>query len=102
MGVAPSTFSNGTLFFRGSFSSFTVYITAGGAGSFDGLLDGTDGELIGDMCEDCAYTWGGIFTTESGAQIPEGYDFQLDGVFEVDPAISNQDASWSHVKSLYR
>jgi len=100
--VAPSTFNNGELFFRGAFSSFTVYLTAGGAGSFDGLLDGVDGDLIDDMCEDCAYTWGGIFTTETGAQIPEGYDFQLDGEFEVDPAVSNQDASWSRVKSLYR
>jgi hypothetical protein len=100
--TAPSTFANGDLFFCGAFSSFTIFFTATGAGSFEGLLDGVAGELIGDVCNDCAYTWGGIFTAGTGAQIPDGYDFQLDGVFEVDPAISNVDATWSGVKRLYR
>ncbi len=101
-GTAPSTFNDGTLYFRGAFTSFTVFMSAAGAGSFEGNLDGVEGELIGDVCTDCAYSWGGIFSQEAGAQIPTGYDFQMDGVFEVDPAIGNDDATWSDLKSLYR
>lgn len=100
--TAPSTFGNGTLFFRGEFNDFTVFFTAAGSGSYEGNLNGIEGELIGGVCTGCAYTWGGIFTTGTGAQIPDGYDFQMDGVFEVDPAIADETATWSDVKTLYR
>ena len=37
----------------------------------------------------------------SGAQIPDGYDIQIDGVFEIERAVSTEDASWGSVKALF-
>ncbi len=41
--TAPATFTDGLLFFRGSFNDFTVFLTAAGAGSYEGHLDGLGG-----------------------------------------------------------
>ena len=57
--------------------------------------------LVRDVSEDCAYTWGGAFTNESGAQIPDGYDLQIDGLFELDGAVADEHSTWGDVKSLY-
>ncbi len=99
--TSPSTFTDGLLFFRGSFQDFTVYMGPDGSGSYEGHLDGLAGDVIEQICADCAYTWGGSFTPASGAQIPEGYDLQLDGVFQLDESVGNDRTTWSRVKSLY-
>ena len=99
--TSPSTFVDGTLFFKGSFSSLTVFLNAAGDGSYEGTLDGIGGTMIDDMCTGCVYTWGGNFTPPSGAQIPDGYDLQVDGVFEIERAVSTEEASWGSVKALF-
>ena len=99
--VSPATFSDGTLAFRGSFTSLTFYFTADGNGAYEGALNGLDGEVIDDVCSNCAYTWGGSFLLDAGAQIPDGYDMQLDGILELDGAVSNDISTWGGVKALY-
>jgi len=100
--TAPPTFVDGDLFFRGSFNDFTLFMTAAGGGSYEGTLNGLAGSLIDGPCSGCAYTWGGAFTTEAGALVPEGYLYQMDGVFEIEAAVASEDKSWDGVKSLYR
>lgn len=100
--VSPSTFTDGSLFFRGEFNYFDMYMTADGAGSFEGTLDGLAGEVIASVCNGCAYTVGGSFTEDVGAQIPEGYVYQMDGVFEIDPAVATETSNWGSVKALFR
>jgi len=99
--TSPSTFMDGTLFFKGSFNSMTLYLNPGGDGVYEGTLDGIGGTMIDDVCTGCVYTWGGNFTPPSGAQIPDGYDIQIDGVFEIEEAVSTEDYSWGSVKALF-
>jgi hypothetical protein len=99
--TSPSTFIDGTLFFLGSFNSMTLFLTTAGDGSYEGSLDGIGGTMIDDVCTGCVYTWGGNFTPPSGAQIPDGYDIQVDGVFEIEEAVSTEGASWGSVKALF-
>jgi len=101
-GVSPSTFADGSLFFSGQFTSFTMYFDgSGSSGSFSGTLDGVGGSIIDQMCTSCVYTWGGAFTMGASAQIPVGYDLQIDGVFEIDSAVDNEPTSWGSVKALF-
>ncbi len=99
--TVPSTFNNGLLLFRGSFIYMTMFMDPAGNGAYEGAFDGLLGEFLDDVCSDCAYTWGGAFTRTAGAQIPEGYDLQIDGVFELDGAVGNENSTWGDVKSLY-
>lgn len=99
--TAPSTFVDGTLFFKGSFVSMTMFLNPDGSGAYEGALDGLGGTMIDDVCTGCVYTWGGNFFGPSGAQIPDGYDLQVDGVFEIEEAVSTEETSWGSVKALF-
>ncbi len=99
--TSPSTFIDGSLFFRGSFNDMTMFLDPAGDGAYEGTLDGIEGEMIDSVCYGCVYTWGGNFTPPSGAQIPDGYDLQVDGVFEIDQAVSTEETTWGSVKALF-
>jgi hypothetical protein len=99
--TAPSTFVDGSLFFMGSFNSMTVFLSPAGDGAYEGTLNGLSGEVIDSVCTGCVYTWGGDFTPPSGAQIPDGYDLQIDGVFEIEAAVPTENSSWGSVKALF-
>ncbi len=99
--TSPSTFTDGILFFRGSFLDFAIYMAPDGSGSYEGHLDGLAGQVLDDVCADCVYTWGGAFAPAAGAQIPQGYDLQMDGVFQLDEAVADRPTTWGAVKSLY-
>jgi hypothetical protein len=99
--TSPSTFVDGSLFFRGSFNSLTIFLSPAGDGAYEGTLDGLSGEVIDSVCTGCVYTWGGNFTPPSGAQIPDGYDIQIDGVFDIEEAVSTENSSWGSVKALF-
>lgn len=99
--TSPATFVDGSLFFQGSFNYFTLYLTAAGNGAYEGTLDGLAGEVLSEVCQNCAYTWGGNFTQDAGAQIPDGYDIQMDGVFELDGAVADEASTWGDVKALF-
>jgi hypothetical protein len=100
-GTTPSTFTNGTLLFQGAFTDFTLILTAAGAGSYDGNIDGIGG-TVAELCTDCAYTFGGAFTSDTGAQIPDGYHLQIDGTLEVDSAVKTTQTGWGALKALYQ
>ncbi len=99
--TSPGTFSDGVLFFKGEFTYLTIFVNPVGNGVYEGALNGLEGEILNDVCSDCAYTWGGSFLKGTGALIPDGYDLQIDGLFELDGAVSNEQSTWSDVKSLY-
>jgi hypothetical protein len=99
--TSPSTFIDGILFFQGSFNAMTMFLNPDGSGAYEGTLDGIGGTMIDDVCTGCVYTWGGNFYGPSGAQILEGYDIQIDGVFEIEEAVSTEDSSWGSVKALF-
>ena len=100
-GTVPSTFTDGELVFSGDFTGFTVQLAASGAGVFEGWISGTGGSALAGPCANCAYTVSGIFTTDVGAQIPQGYDLQTDGTLEVESAVPTRDVSWGSFKQRY-
>ncbi len=100
-GSVPSTFTDGTLLFRGAFTSFTLIFTGPGAGTYEGNLDGVGGSAV-QLCSGCAYTFGGAFTRGTGAQVLEGYDLQIDGTLEVNRAVPRETTGWGALKALYR
>ena len=99
--TVPGTFVNGELVFEGAFTYFSLVMLPGG-GAFEGYLDGVGGSAIGQPCTNCAYTFGGTFTSDSGAQIPGGYDMQIDGVLDVESAVATETVSFGSLKTLYR
>lgn len=101
-GTVPGTFVNGDLLFEGAFTNFTLILQASGGGVFEGYLNATGGSALAGPCSNCAYTFAGAFTTPSGAQIPEGYDLQVDGVLEVESAVAVENVNWGSLKTLYR
>jgi hypothetical protein len=96
-----STFTDGTLIFAGEFSRFNLTLFGNGTGVYDGEIDGVGGTAA-QICTDCAYTFGGAFGRESGAQLPDGYDLQIDGTLEVDAAVSGNVATFGAVKALFQ
>ena len=100
--TAPGTFADGDLLFQGSFLNFVLVLNpTTGAGAYEGNLDGVGGTLISG-CSDCGYTWGGAFGEDSGAQLLEGWDLQIDGVLEINESIPTQETGWGAIKSMYR
>jgi hypothetical protein len=97
-----STFTNGSLLFEGNFTDFGLQLTASGIGVYEGTIDGVGGTsaAICDGLSDCAYTFGGAFQREI-AQVPDGYDLQIDGTLEVDSAVPTTVSSFGAVKSLF-
>jgi hypothetical protein len=100
-GTAPSTFIDGVLMLHASFTSFGMTVDPTGAGSYGGAADGISGELI-TACAGCIFTWGGSFTADIGAQVPEGYDLQLDGILDIDPTVPVEDQkAWGMLKATF-
>lgn len=99
-----STFTNGSLLFSGDFTEFVLQLTASGVGVYEGTIDGVGGTAatICDGLSDCAYTFGGAFNRDIGAQIPDGYDLQINGTLEVDAAVPTVQNSFGAIKSLYK
>jgi hypothetical protein len=100
--VEQSTFTNGALLFEGNFTDFALQLSASGFGVYEGTIDGVGGTsaALCDELADCAYTFGGAFQREI-AQVPDGYDLQIDGTLEVDAAVPATPTSFGAVKALY-
>lgn len=99
--TAPSTFIDGDLVFMGNFTSFTLVLQASGSGVFQGTIDATGGSALAGPCSDCSYTIAGTFSLLTGANIPAGYDLQVDGILDVDSAVDNENISWGELKSQF-
>jgi len=100
-GTVPATFTDGDLVFSGEFTSFTVVLQASGAGIFEGYIDGTGGSALAGPCTGCAYTFSGTFAAPTGANIPEGYDLQIDGVLEIESTVPTENMNWGSLKQLF-
>lgn len=98
-----TTFTNGSLLFSGDFTEFVLQLTASGIGVYEGTIDGVGGTAatICDGLSDCAYTFGGAFNRDVGAQIPDGYDLQINGTLEVDASVPTEPSSFGAIKSLF-
>lgn len=94
---------SGSLLFSGDFTDFSLTLNATGAGFYEGNIDGVGG-TVASLCDGgagCAYTFGGAFTRDTGAQMPDGYDLQIDGTLEVDAAVPTEILSFGAIKALY-
>ncbi len=100
-GTVPATFTDGDLIFSGAFTGFAINLLASGLGVFEGSIDGTGGSALAGPCASCAYTFAGTFATPTGAQIPEGYDLQVDGVLSVESAVGVETMNWGSLKQLF-
>lgn len=99
--TVPSTFIDGDLVFSGVFTAFAVTMLPSGVGVFEGLVDGTGGSALAGPCANCAYTFAGTFSAPTGAQVPAGYDLQVDGVLEVESAVAVETVNWGTLKQLF-
>ena len=60
------------------------------------------GSALATLCTGCAYGFGAVFTLASGAQIPEGYDIQVDGTLDINSAVPvAHDTTWGSLKARY-
>jgi len=100
-GTVPSTFTDGSLLFSGSFTSFSLSLLPSGAGIYEGMLNGTGGSALAYPCSGCAYTFAGTFGAPTNAQIPAGYDVQVDGTLELEGAVPVETMNWGSLKQLY-
>lgn len=99
--TVPSTFIDGDLVFSGAFTGFAVTLLPSGIGIFEGFVDGTGGSALAGPCANCAYTFAGTFTAPSGAQVPAGYDLQVDGVLEVESTVAIETVNWGTLKQMF-
>lgn len=99
--TVPATFIDGDLVFAGAFNGFALTLMPSGIGVFEGYVDGTGGSALAGPCSNCAYTFAGTFNASTGAQIPDGYDLQVDGVLEVESAVAVENVNWGSLKQLY-
>ncbi len=100
--TVPGSFTDGELIFAGQFTSFTLVMQSTGSGVFQGTLDATGGSALAGPCTGCSYTIAGAFSSLTGANIPSGYDVQVDGILEVEATVANETRSWGSVKTLFR
>lgn len=99
--TVPGTFVDGDLVFSGAFTAFTVSLLPSGVGIFEGYVDGTGGSALAGPCANCAYTFSGTFAAPTTAQIPEGYDLQVDGVLAVESTVGTEAVNWGSLKALF-
>lgn len=99
--TVPSTFTDGDLVFSGVFTGFVVTLLPSGVGIFEGIVDGTGGSALAGPCANCAYTFAGTFAAPTGAQLPAGYDLQVDGVLSVESAVAVETMNWGSLKGLF-
>ena len=59
------------------------------------------GSALAGPCANCAYTFAGTFTAPTGAQVPEGYDLQVDGGLVVESAVAVENVNWGSLKALF-
>ena len=99
--TVPGTFIDGDLVFSGAFTAFSVSLLPSGVGIFEGYVDGTGGSALAGPCANCAYTFSGTFAAPTAAQIPAGYDLQVDGVLAVESAVGTEALNWGSLKALF-
>lgn len=104
--TAPSTFTNGTLFLGGTFTSFFLYFDPStGSGAYEGnvVFNAGSGLAALNQLNANGYTFGGVLNTNaSGGNVPQGYDLQADGTIEVEVRVGVEQKSWSTIKDMYR
>lgn len=104
--TAPSSFTNGSLFLGGTFTSFFLFFDPStGTGAYEGNVVFTAGSGLTTLNQLNAngYTFGGVLNTNAaGGNVPQGYDLQVDGTIEVEVRIGVEDKTWGTIKDMYR
>jgi hypothetical protein len=101
--TSPATFTDGELYLRGVFTSFTLlYHSSLHTGSFEGTIDWTGGSQLNQMYPDPhGYALVGT-VAPTGTPVPLGYDLESVGQITFDPALPAEGQTWGQVKDLYR
>ena len=104
--TAPSSFTNGSLFLGGTFTSFFLFFDPStGSGAYEGnvVFNSGSGLTTLNQLNANGYTFGGVLDTNaSGGNVPQGYDLQVDGTIEVEVRVGVEDKTWSSIKDMYR
>jgi hypothetical protein len=100
--TAPLTFADGAIYLHGVFSSFyMIYYPALHVGNFEGYINWTIHPDIGELFDPLGNIFSGT-VDPLAAQVPDGYDLEMDGHVTFNPTIPVEPGSWGQVKNLYR
>ncbi|HET7225587.1 MAG TPA: hypothetical protein VFK69_07700 [Candidatus Eisenbacteria bacterium] len=101
--LAPSTFSDGTLFLQATLTNFQIVInTSNGSGSYEGALTFTGGSQINNFPLNQRSGWQFAGTSSNALNIPPGYYHQVVGQGFLSAPVAAQRISWGALKAVYR
>ena len=101
--LAPSTFTDGTLFVTGTLTSFQfVFNTANGSGSYEGAYTVTGGSQLGNIPLNQRTGWTFAGASGNAVNIPAGYEHQIDGQNFLDSPVLVRTSTWGRLKATYR
>ena len=101
--VAPSTFTDGTLYLTGTLTWFQfVYNTANGSGSFEGAYTITGGSQLGNFPLSQRTGWTFAGSSGNALNIPAGYQHQIDGQNFLNKPVLVRTSSWGRLKASFR
>lgn len=101
--VAPSTFSDGTLFVSGSLTGFQFVLnTVNGSGSYEAAFTVTGGSQLANVPVDNRNGWTFAGATGNALDIPAGYDHQIDGQNFLGKPTPVNIGTWGRLKARYR
>jgi hypothetical protein len=102
-GTAPSTFTDGTLFLRGSVDNLKIVINATtGSGNYDAEFEAIGGSQLGNIPLGQREGWTFAGVTRNSLDVPSGYEHQVDGQVFVGEPTRTVLASWGTIKARYR
>lgn len=97
----PPSFTDGSLWLWGEFTDFIMLIYWDyGIGAFEGHVNLSGGSAMPWFSEP-GYTFGGELFPPHIPNLPDGYDFSLDGNLLVEEPVATFKSSWSSVKAIY-
>jgi hypothetical protein len=101
--VAPSTFSDGTVFLTGTLTSFRFILnTSNATGSFEARYDITGGSQFVNIPPDRRTGWTFAGSTGNASNIPPGYEHQIDGQTFLNEPTPTAKGSWGSLKTRFR
>ena len=100
--VAPPTFTDGTLFLKGTLTNFQFVLDPTGGGSFEAQFDVTGGSHFSDVPSNQRRGWTFSGATRNALNIPLGYAHQIDGQTFLDAPVATRHVTWGRLKATYR
>lgn len=101
--LAPSTFTDGTLFLTGTLTNFRFIVnTSNGTGSYEARFTVTGGSQLSNVPSNQRTGWTFAGSSGNAVNIPAGYAHQIDGQNFLDDPVRTVGVSWGTLKATYR